>query len=70
MAESDERDKVKYYKKGYLAFKRMLICQFVIIIILFCSALYENISPVIALIVLVPCLVGVLTNGFAGEKND
>ena len=69
MAESDERDKVKYYKKGYLAFKRMIMCQFVIIIILFCSALYENISPVIALIVLVPCLVGVLTNGFAGERS-
>nr|WP_072536905.1 DUF3169 family protein [Anaerococcus mediterraneensis] len=70
MAESDERDKVKYYKKGYLAFKRMLMCQFVIIIILFCSALYEEISPIIALIVLIPCLVGVLTKGFAGEKND
>ncbi len=69
MAESDERDKLKYYKKGYLAFKRMLICQFVMIIILFCSALYENISPIIALIVLIPCLVGVLTNGFAGEKS-
>lgn len=70
MAESDERDKLKYYKKGYLAFKRMIICQFVIIIILFCSALYENISPIIALIVLIPCLVGIFTNGFAGEKND
>ena len=70
MAESDERDKLKYYKKGYLAFKRMLMCQFVMIIILFSSALYENISPIIALIVLIPCLVGVLTNGFAGEKND
>lgn len=69
MAESDERDKLKYYKKGYLAFKRMLICQFVMIIILFCSALYENISPIIALIVLIPCLVGVLTNGFAGERS-
>lgn len=69
MAESDERDKLKYYKKGYLAFKRMLMCQFVIIIILFLSALYEEISPVIALIVLIPCLVGVLTNGFAGEKS-
>lgn len=70
MAESDERDKVKYYKKGYLAYKRMLMSQFVIIIILFCSALYENISPIIALIVLIPSLIGVLTNGFAGEKND
>lgn len=68
MAESDERDKLKYYKKGYLAYKRMLMCQFVMIIILFCSALYENISPIIALIVLIPCLVGVFTNGFAGEK--
>ncbi|WP_311530987.1 DUF3169 family protein [uncultured Anaerococcus sp.] len=70
MSESDERDKVKYYKKGYLAYKRMLMSQFVIIIILFCSALYENISPIIALIVLIPSLIGVLTNGFAGEKND
>lgn len=68
MAESDERDKLKYYKKGYLSYKRMLMCQFVMIIILFCSALYENISPIIALIVLIPCLVGVFTNGFAGEK--
>lgn len=69
MAESDERDKLKYYKKGYLAYKRMLISQFVIIIILFCSALYENISPIIALVVLIPCLVGIFTNGFAGEKS-
>ena len=69
MAESDERDKLKYYKKGYLSYKRMLMCQFVVIIILFCSALYENISPIIALIVLIPCLVGVFTNGFAGEKS-
>ena len=69
MAESDERDKLKYYKKGYLSYKRMLMCQFVMIIILFCSALYENISPIIALIVLIPCLVGVFTNGFAGEKS-
>lgn len=70
MAESDERDKVKYYKKGYLAYKRMLICQLVLIIILFSSALYEEISPIIALIVLIPTLIGILTNGFAGEKND
>lgn len=69
MAESDERDKLKYYKKGYLAYKRMLISQFVIIIILFCSALYENISPIIALVVLIPCLVGIFTNGFVGEKS-
>lgn len=69
MAESDERDKLKYYKKGYLSYKRMLMCQFVMIIILFCSALYENISPITALIVLIPCLVGVFTNGFAGEKS-
>ena len=69
MAESDERDKLKYYKKSYLSYKRMLMCQFVMIIILFCSALYENISPIIALIVLIPCLVGVFTNGFAGEKS-
>lgn len=69
MAESDERDKLKYYKKGYLANKRMLISQFVIIIILFCSALYENISPMIALVVLIPCLVGIFTNGFVGEKS-
>lgn len=69
MAESDERDKLKYYKKGYLSYKRMLMCQFVMIIILFCSALYENISPIIALIVLIPCLVGVFTNGFAGERS-
>ncbi len=69
MAESDERDKLKYYKKGYLAFKRMIMCQLVIIIILFCSALYEDISPIIALIVLVPTLIGILTNGFAGEKS-
>lgn len=69
MAESDERDKLKYYKKGYIAYKRMLISQFVIIIILFCSALYENISPIIALVVLIPCLVGIFTNGFAGEKS-
>lgn len=68
MAESDERDKLKNYKKGYLAYNRMLICQFVIMIILFCSALYENVSPVIALIVLIPCLVGIFTNGFAGEN--
>ena len=68
MAESDERDKLKYYKKGYLAFKRMIICQLVIIIILFCSALYEDISPIIALIVLIPTLIGIFTNGFAGEK--
>ena len=70
MAESDERDKLRYYKKGYLAFKRMIICQLVIIIILFCSALYEEISSIIALIVLIPTLIGILTNGFAGEKND
>ena len=69
MAESDERDQLKYYKKGYLAFKRMIICLLVIIIILFCSALYEDISPVIALIVLIPALVGILTNGFAGERS-
>ena len=69
MAESDERDKLKYYKKGYLAFKRMIMCQLVIIIILFCSALYEDISPIIALIVLIPTLIGILTNGFAGEKS-
>ena len=69
MAESDERDKLKYYKKGYIAFKRMIMCQLVIIIILFCSALYEDISPIIALIVLVPTLIGILTNGFAGEKS-
>lgn len=69
MAESDERDKLKYYKKGYLAYKRMLISQFVIIIILFCLALYENISPIIALVVLIPCLVGIFTNGFVGEKS-
>ncbi|WP_311486727.1 DUF3169 family protein [uncultured Anaerococcus sp.] len=69
MAESDERDKLKYYKKGYLSYKRMLMCQFVMIIILFCSALYENISPITALIVLIPCLVGVFTNGFAGERS-
>lgn len=69
MAESDERDKLKYYKKGYLAFKRMIMCQLVIIIILFCSALYEDISPIIALIVLMPTLIGILTNGFAGEKS-
>lgn len=69
MAESDERDKLKYYKKGYLAFKRMIMCQLVIIIVLFCSALYEDISPIIALIVLVPTLIGILTNGFAGEKS-
>ena len=69
MAESDERDKIKYYKKGYLAYKRMLVCQLVLIVILFSSALYEDISPVIALIALIPCLVGILTNGFAGEKN-
>lgn len=69
MAESDERDKLKYYKKGYLAFKRMIMCQFVIIIILFLAALYEEISPIIALIVLIPTLVGILTNGFAGEKS-
>ena len=68
MAESDERDKLRYYKKGYLAFKRMIICQLVIIIILFCSALYEDISPIISLIVLIPTLVGIFTNGFAGEK--
>lgn len=70
MEESDERDKLKYYKKGYLAYNRMLICQFVIITILFFAALYEEVSPIIALIVLIPCLVGILTNGFAGEKND
>ena len=58
MAESDERDKLRYYKKGYLAFKRMIICQFVIIIILSGSALYEEINPVISLIVLVPCWLG------------
>lgn len=69
MAESDERDKLKYYNKGYLAFKRMIMCQLVIIIILFCSALYEDISPIIALIVLIPTLIGILTNGFAGEKS-
>lgn len=69
MAESDERDKLKYYKKGYLSYKRMLMCQFVMIIILFCSALYEDISPVIALIVLIPTLIGILTNGFAGERS-
>lgn len=69
MAESDERDKLKYYKKGYLAFKSMLMCQFVIIIILFCSALYEDINPIIALIVLIPSLIGVFTNGFAGERS-
>lgn len=68
MAESDERDKLRYYKKGYLAFKRMIICQFVVIIFLFCSALYEEINPIISLIVLVPCLVGIFTNGFAGEN--
>lgn len=68
MAESDERDKLRYYKKGYLAFKRMIICQLVIIIILFCSALYENISPIIALIVLIPTLIGIFTNGFAGRN--
>ena len=68
MAESDERDKLRYYKKGYLAFKRMIICQLVIIIILFCSALYENISPIIALIVLIPTLIGIFTNGFAGKN--
>lgn len=68
MEESDERDKLKNYKKGYLAFKRMIMCQFVIITILFFSALYEEISPIIALIALIPCLVGILTNGFAGEK--
>lgn len=70
MAESDERDKLKYYKKGYLAFKRMIICQLVIIIILFCSVVYEDISPIIALIVLIPTLIGIFTNGFSGEKND
>ena len=69
MAESDERDKLKYYKKGYLAFKRMLMCQLVIIIILFSSAIYEEISPIISLIVLIPCLIGLFTNGFAGEKS-
>lgn len=69
MAESDERDQLRYYKKGYLAFKRMIMCQFVIIIVLFCSALYEDISPIIALIVLIPTLIGVLTNGFAGERS-
>ena len=69
MAESDERDKLRYYKKGYLAFKRMIMCQLVIIIILFCSALYEDISPVIALIVLIPTLIGIFTNGFAGERT-
>lgn len=69
MAESDERDKLKYYKKGYLAFKRMIMCQLVIIIILFSSALYEDISPIIALIVLIPTLIGILTNGLAGEKS-
>lgn len=68
MDESDERDKLRYYKKGYLAFKRMIICQLVIIIILFCSALYENISPIIALIVLIPTLIGIFTNGFAGKN--
>ena len=68
MAESDERDKLRYYKKGYLAFKRMIISQLVIIIILFCSALYENISPIIALIVLIPTLIGIFTNGFAGKN--
>lgn len=68
MAESDERDKLRYYKKGYLSFKRMIICQLVIIIILFCSALYENISPIIALIVLIPTLIGIFTNGFAGKN--
>ena len=69
LAESDERDKLRYYKKGYLAFKRMIICQLVIIIILFSAALYEEISPIIALIVLIPTLVGILTNGFAGERS-
>ncbi|WP_296113431.1 DUF3169 family protein [uncultured Anaerococcus sp.] len=69
MAESDERDKLRYYKKGYLAFKRMIICQFVMIIILLCSALYEEINPIISLIILIPCLVGVFTNGFAGERS-
>ena len=69
MAESDERDQLRYYKKGYLAFKRMIMCQFVIIIVLFCSALYEDISPIIALIVLIPTLIGVFTNGFAGERS-
>lgn len=69
MAESDERDKLRYYKKGYLAFKKMIICQLVIIIILFCSALYEDISPIIALIVLIPTLIGIFTNGFAGERS-
>lgn len=69
MAESDERDKLKYYKKGYLAYSRMLISQFVIITLLFFAALYEEISPIIALIVLIPCLVGIFTNGFAGEKS-
>lgn len=69
MAESDERDKLKYYKKGYLAYKRMIICQLVTVIILFCSALYEDISPIIALIVLIPTLIGIFTNGFAGEKS-
>ena len=70
MEESDERDKLKNYKKGYLAYKRMLITQFVIITILFFAALYEEISPIIAIVVLIPCLVGIFTNGFAGEKND
>ena len=69
MAESDERDQLRYYKKGYLAFKRMIMCQFIIIIVLFCSALYEDISPIIALIVLIPTLIGVFTNGFAGERS-
>ena len=69
MEESDERDKLKNYKKGYLAFKRMIMCQFVIITILFFAALYEEISPIIALIALIPCLVGILTNGFAGDKS-
>ena len=70
MEESDERDKLRNYKKGYLAYKRMLISQFVIITILFFAALYEEISPIIAIVVLIPCLVGIFTNGFAGEKND
>lgn len=68
MAESDERDKLKYYKKGYLGYKRMIMSQLVLIIILLLAALYEKVSPIIALIVLIPSLIGVFTAGFAGEK--
>lgn len=70
MEESDERDRKKYFKKGYVAYKRSLFTQYGLIVLLFAFAINGKVSPLIPVIILIPSLVGIISYALTGEDND